>query len=315
MEGTKIELPHWFSIMEDFCLGLNALEISDKHRLNYKTVQGICHKLRHAIQDYNSGVLDGEVEFDEFIFGPDKGQNLRLGWKISTFNSEEKKKEENDPSYTKQNYNNQKVLVTIVQRNGKAIVKPIGASKEAITSENIRKVIQKHISSGAALFMDSHPTHLTFETDGTFAEVYLITHTEKTLIFNEDGTPSLNEKGKQKKRVRKVFKNKKGIHTNNVEGLNARLNRFLKRYKKHSYKYAQLYYNQFVFLYNCKRDGLDLLGKINVLLKDLEKPITMKELQNRDNPYPEKIHVENPKKFSGEHSRKKIIVFTDFNFF
>jgi hypothetical protein len=311
MENTKLPLPMWFAIIEEFASKQNALEISKKLNVNYRTVWLICHKLRNAFGFLNDVKIDGEVEADEIIYGSKRDQDLIMSYRISSFNKAEAKKEMEDESYKAKAYGNQRVLLNVVGRNGQQVLKLIGASKADMTTENLKRTLIAHVPVDAKLFMDSHPTHLGLKE--IFEELKFVTHTLKIPILDENGVHLLTANNKKRYKYRKSFKEKDGTHTNSVESSNSRLNRFLGNFIKHSFKYAQLYYHEYVFHSFCSE--MNFLEKMRQILWNSQSSyITLRELTARENEYPEHTWKKNRKKFGGGHSRKKKETNVNFKF-
>lgn len=303
MENTKLSLPQWFFIIEEVCTGqLSSRKIAEKGALNYRTVLYARHKINHLMAYLNDGKLEGKVEADELIRGSITDDDLRLGERVAEFNKKEKEMKEADPNYKIQAYGNKRLILNILQRKGRAIVKLMGASKRDITTANIRKILENHVSDDVKLYLDRHATHLALRK--ITKDVRYITHTERIPVLDANGQPLLDNKGKPKMDTKKRFVDDNGHHTNGVENSNKQVTRFLRTFIKHSYKYAQLYYNEYVFHYWCK-DMLFLEKMREILWNCQADYITVKELQNRPNEFPE--HQWKPRKKSEgkKHSRKK----------
>lgn len=303
-QNTKLPLPDWFIIIEEFCTGgLNANKISKKHDMNYRTVWACCHKLRNAMKFLNDGFLNGTVEADEFIFGSKREDNLRMSERMTHHNAKQKRLAEEDENHVIKPYGNQRVILNAITRGGRKIVKLIGVSKKDITTENLRRILKEHIPKNATLYLDSHPTHLKL-TDIVEGEINFLTHTIKEPVLDENGEPVLNKNGKPKMKCRKNFKNKEGHDTNSVENSNTHLNAFLKRYRKHSYKYAQLYYDEHVFQ-DFHRETCFLEKIREILWNSSNTKITFEDLLKTKNPYPERVWKVKRIRYGLSHCRKK----------
>ena len=312
MENTNLPLPDWFSIMEEFCIGLNAHRISKKLDINYRTVWFICHKLRNNMNFLKDMILDGEVEADEFIFNSKREENMIMSYRITAWNKKEKKKEQEIEGYKAKPYGNQRVMMNIKQRGGKNIVKLMGPSKKDITTKNFERILKENVSKDAILYIDTHPTHKWIDKE-YFKDVKYITHTSNVAVLDDKGEIVLNKNGKPKTKKKKGFKDEFGNHTNSVENSNSHLNSHLKHYRKHSYKYFELYLAEYNF--HCWCNEMSFLEKIRELLWNMKAShITNRELLALPNEYPEHKWKERKEyKYSG-HSRKKKVKPVNFQF-
>ena len=303
MEHTNLPLPDWFEIMIEQFSGLNANRIAKKLDINYRTVWSICHKLRNNMNFLTDMILDGEVEADEFIFNSKRDQDLIMSYRISGHNRKEKKKEEEIENYVAKPYGNQRIFVNIKQRGGMNIVKLMGASKKDMTTENFEKILKANIAPNSTLFIDTHPTHKGIDKE-YFNDVKFITHTMKIPVLDENGDQVLTKKGNPKYKYRKNFKDENGVNTNAVENSNSHFNAFLKRFRKHSYKYAELYVSQYVFEQYVRE--MQFLDRIRLLLWNSKAArITLKELLAMPNEFPEHKWKEKVMPKRRRHSRKK----------
>lgn len=306
MENTKLSLPKWFALIEEFCEEKNARKISRKLRINYRTAWLACKKLTAVVSFLNQAKLDGIVEFDETISGSARDQSLARAKRISNHNKKEKEKEqiakENGKVYEPRAYGHQRAMLNIISRNGGQIVKRLGASKRDITTDKIKDILVEHVCKNATVYMDSHPTHVGFEK--LFKKIKKVTHTLRIPLLDEEGNPLFTKNGNQRYKYQKCYKDKDGIHTNGVEASNARLKLFLRKFVKHSFKYSQLFYDEYVFHRFCNK--MEVLEKIRQVLWNSQSAyITLRELMAMDNEYPEKRWKKPKKRVGKSHSRKK----------
>lgn len=303
-ENSNIPLPMWFTIILDFCGRRNAHQIMKERELNYRTIWLAMKKICDSLAPLNERKLVGTVQMDEVFVGPKKFDDLRLGWRIAQYNKQMKlaaqEAKERGEKFEMIPFGHEKVFMVAIDEIGTVIVRIMGSSKKYITKNSILKFIDTCIEKGSRIHMDEHPVHKSLPAEEL--NIKYVEHNGKKELKDEDGNPILNEKGKPKTRHLKNFITKDGIHTNAGENVNGLLKEFMRQYRGVSWKYLELFVNEFVF--HRQTCNMTQMEKVKVLLSMMEKNITLEKLMEMKSEFSRDITSERKKK-SMSHSRKK----------
>ena len=310
-ENSNIPLPQWFTIILDFCGRRNAHQIMKDRELNYRTIWLAMKKLCNALSPLNERKLTGVVQMDEVFVSPKKQDDLRLGWRISQYNKEMKKLEEEaklrGEKFKKIPFGHEKVFNVAIDDNGVIIVKVLGSSKNAITKANLLKFIKQYIEDGSRINIDEHPVHKSLPAEEL--NIKYVEHNIKKEVLDDNGNVILNNKGKPKIKYIKNFISEEGIHTNAGENVNGLLKEFFRQYRGVSWKYLNLFINEFVF--HRQTCYMTQMEKVKTLFKMMEQNITLPELMARESEFGRDITIER-KTNTKSHSRKKKVHSVEF---
>lgn len=206
-EGSAIELRHWcfaFWRASTSKKGVSALEIHRQTGVSYKSCLFMLHRIRFAMQDNYTTPLTGDVEVDETYVG---GKPRHTG------------------KGNRYWHKRKQAVMAMVERNGKARMRPIADVTGATLQDAIRETVHK----SARIITDEHKGY------HGIGRVY------------DGGHETVNHSRKQ-------YVKKGNIHTNTVEGLFSIMKRGINGIyhavsKEHLHRYAA----EFEFRYNNRK--------------------------------------------------------------
>lgn len=226
-ENSKIKFRIWFAAIY-LCTvhkkGISSVQLSIDLGITQKTAWFVLHRVREMLANQAPHMLgeNSMVEADESYVGG-KESNRHYAKKQSELNAEYA----NDGS----KYNKKKIVVGMVERNGKIILKHVPNAKAG----NMVPFIKKHVPAGAVINTDEHSAYKKLSTS----------YTHNTVVH------SLNIY---------VVGN---THTNTIENFWSLLKRGLYGiYHQVSDKHFQRYLNEFAARYNARQnDSVEKLVK------------------------------------------------------
>lgn len=137
-EGSHISLRNWVYAFGRMCAskkGISALQLQRELGTTYKTAWFICHRIRYAMKDTNTGAkLMGTVEVDETYVG---GKPRYKG-------------------HSKRGRGTKKTpVLALIERKGRARTRVICN----VTSNTLKGSIRQHVDSNAKIMTDDNPSY------------------------------------------------------------------------------------------------------------------------------------------------------------
>ncbi|MCB9188046.1 MAG: IS1595 family transposase [Flavobacteriales bacterium] len=193
-ENTKIPLTKWFKAIFFFVImkrGISSCQMARNLEVEQRTAWFIMQRLREVVAEEANIILEGVVEADETQIGPQISRDTRLqeAKKLHDAKQDElfgmtkakkrsirgepakrgrkkgstkevlaAKKEQREKEKLEKGertpYEQDKIVLGMVQRDGKVVFKMLGVSNKVKTKENIYPHLKKHISSDSFLITD-----------------------------------------------------------------------------------------------------------------------------------------------------------------
>ncbi|WP_339815246.1 IS1595 family transposase [uncultured Imperialibacter sp.] len=181
-ENSKISLRTWFAAIwrcTNHKKGISSVQLSLDLGITQKTAWFVLHRVREMLKDKSPRMLGeyGMVEADEAYIGQ-REQTKHY----SKRRSDENPSLRNDGSP----YVEKKVIVGIIERNGKVVLKHVPNA----TKKNMVALIEKHVPKGAKIYTDeskvykSLKKHYTHETVKHALSIYVAGDVHTNTIEN-----------------------------------------------------------------------------------------------------------------------------------
>jgi transposase-like protein len=267
-ERSKIPLRTWFLAIYLFVSkkgGLSSIAMGKWIGVRQKTAWFMLQRIREALREVQDILLEGIVEADEMLIGANIRRDLRLQWhrwrhfreqsqihgptaseaikqrghKLKRGRPVGTTKEDLDRNKlhkaTKGNrvgYKRGVMLQGMMERNGRAVIIPIGKGRSCLNKSIIAKNLLKHVTLNSDLMTDESGMYK--DLDKVFASHKVITHEEKYV----DGD----------------------IHINNIENVWHHLEYAYKgTYKHWSYHHFNRYLNEHIYRWNRRDESVQFL--------------------------------------------------------
>src|SRR5664279_3656301 len=139
MEDSPIGLDKWLTAMwlvTNCKNGVSSYEIARDVKVTQKTAWFMLHRIRLAMQDENSGKLNGHVEVDETFIGG-KARNMHL--------------DKRERRITGTGGKDKTIVFGALERGGKVRTMVIGDRKRG----TLQTCVKEHVEAGSALYSDA----------------------------------------------------------------------------------------------------------------------------------------------------------------
>ncbi|MFY9311589.1 MAG: IS1595 family transposase [Bacteroidia bacterium] len=215
-EKSKIPLTKWFLAIYIFTTkkrGISSYQLSKWLGVKQQTAWFVLQRLREALKEENSIILNGMVEADETFIGPRVDRDTRLqreqkrhyeeqeaihgvrrnkarslrGFPVkngrkkgSTKEVLEQKRLEKEAKGKRIPYEKHIIVLGITEQNGKIVLKKLGNSRASINRENINPHLKTHIASDSIFITDQ--SHAYNDAKNLFLEHRTVNHDEGYVI-------------------------------------------------------------------------------------------------------------------------------------
>lgn len=244
-ENSKISFRTWFAAIY-LCTahkkGISSVQLSIDLNITQKTAWFVLHRVREMLKQQAPQMLgdNNMVEADETYIGGIEG------------NRHTKKRRSNlNPDFANDGtrYNKKKIVIGIVERNGKVILKHVPNA----TAENMVPFIEKHVPKGSSIVTDEHHAYAKLNKVYTHSTV---THSLRVYVSGDS-------------------------HTNTIENFWSVLKRGLYGiYHQVSDKHLERYLNEFASRFNTRQ--LSSQGRFEGFLNQAEGGLLYKNLIAND---------------------------------
>lgn len=221
-ENSKISFRVWFACIY-LCTtskkGISSVQLASQLNITQKTAWFVLHRVREMLKDKAPQLIGktNPVETDEaYIGGKERNKHKN------------KKRSIENPELTNsgQPYKPKKVVLGIVERDGKIALRYV----DGATSENMTNFIKKHVPKGATIYTDEHSGYSTL---GSRYQHESVNHSLKIYVAGN-------------------------VHTNTIENFWSILKRGIYgMYHQVSDKHLERYLNEFASRYNTRTSKND----------------------------------------------------------
>lgn len=239
-ENSKIPMRIWFAAMylcTNHKKGISSVQLSEDLGTTQKTAWFVLHRIREMLKDKEPAILgkNGMVEADEtFIGGKERNRHTK-----------KKQSDVEDIANDGSKYNHKKVVVGIIERDGKVVLKYIPNA----TRDNAIPFINKHVPLGSTLYTDESNIYHNLN------KIYTHETVNHSLRLYVNGT----------------------IHTNTIENFWALLKRGIYGiYHQISDKHVERYLAEFAGRFNERR--VSSQARFEKFLSQAEGRLTYKNL-------------------------------------
>ena len=209
-ESTKLELRIWFKAIYYFTTfkrGLSSCQLAKLLEINQRTAWFLLHRLRQTIFEEDI-VLNGIVEVDEKYISPDVRVDTRLQKKRKKHEQQQEKihglskskrrrlrgfplesggqkgpRRKSGDIPKKVPFYQPKILLGMVERQGKAVIEVLGKGEVNRTKKKIFPVLRQYINKSAFIYTDK--TNLYDGVEGDFAGRESVNHKIKEFVRGE----------------------------------------------------------------------------------------------------------------------------------
>ncbi len=267
-ESTKIPLTVWFKAIYYFTTetrGLSSCQLAKHLQIEQRSAWFLMHRLRETMKDENEAELEGIVEVDETQIGPEIYYDKRLAALKKRHDKKQKeihglskykkrvlrgapaksgrqkgvtkamieeKRLAKEHAGPKTMFEQDIMLLGMIERNGKVILKKLGRSLTCKTKSEIYPLLKKHINSASILMTDQW--NLYDDTGKIFSEHHTINH-EESFVKGE-------------------------IHTNTIENVWKHFKKTVDGTFFHmTYQHFDRYLHEFVYRWNRRELGSRIL--------------------------------------------------------
>lgn len=243
-ENSKIPFRVWFGaiyLATTTKKGISSIQLSTQLNITQKTAWYVLHRIREMLRDKEPKILgeNNMVEADEtYVGGKDKNRHTK------------KKQSENigianDGTV----YNEKKVVIGIIERNGKVVLKYVPNAQ----AKNMVPFIEQHVPKGYKIYTDEHNAYSSLKEKYSHATV---NHSLKIYVAGD-------------------------VHTNTIENFWSVLKRGLYGiYHQVSYKHLDAYLAEFAGRFNTR--DLSTEDRFNNFLSQSEGGLLYKNLTAND---------------------------------
>ncbi len=239
--GSKISLRIWFAaifLATTHKKGISSVQLALDLGITQKTAWFVLHRIREMLKDKAPQMLgeNNMVEVDETYIGGNN-KNRHYGKKRS--------KEDNTLTNSGEVYQPKKMVVGIIERNGKVALKHVPSAD----LNNIGALITKHVPKGSTIYSDEAPVYTHLKKHYTHDNVK---HSLNVYVEN-------------------------GVHTNTIENFWSVLKRGLYGvYHQVSAKHLERYLDEFSARFNTRK--LSSQERFEKFLVDSESVLSYKRL-------------------------------------
>lgn len=240
-ENSKIPFRTWFAciyLATTSKKGISSVQLSTQLGITQKTAWFVLHRIREMLKNQAPEMLgeNNPVEVDEAYIGG-REENRHTKKRRSDIDSDRA----NDGTV----YNKKKVVVGLIERDGKVILKHVSNA----STKNMVGFIKKHVPEGRIIYSDEHKAYSELKHNYTHNTII---HSLRIYVSGD-------------------------VHTNTIENFWSVLKRGLYGiYHSVSDKHLERYLNEFASRFNSRDLKAD--ERFNEFLKDSQGALSYKRL-------------------------------------